>query len=179
VDPSLKDLTAQIDDATSLLLETASRLTDEQVRQPSLLPGWTRGHVLTHLARGADALRNLLDGVRTGVPRAAYESQQARDADIEAGSGRSAAELTADLRQSALAWRAAVDAIHGEAWATPVSTPDGKLIPASQLVIRRLVEIELHHVDLDAGYYPSDWPTTFNQLELTDPMRGQRADRLV
>jgi len=179
VDASLKDLTAQIDDATSLLLETAGRLTDEQVREPSLLVGWTRGHVLAHLARGSDALRNLLDGVRTGIPGAAYASQEARNADIEAGSGRRAAELTADIRESAAAWRAAVDAVPNDGWTTPVSIPGGTLIPASQVVIRRLVEIELHHVDLDAGYRPSDWPTTFNQLELVDPMRGWRADRLV
>ena len=179
MDPSLKDLTAQIDDATSLLLSTAVRLTDDQVRQPSLLPGWSRGHVLTHLARGGDALRNLLDGVRTGTPRPAYASQEARAADIEAGSGRTAAELTADIRESAAAWRAAVDAVPDDAWTEQVSIPGPKTIPASQVVIRRLVEIELHHVDLDAGYRPSDWPTTFNELELVEPMRGQRADRLV
>jgi len=179
VDASLKDLTAQIDDATSLLLETAGRLTDEQVREPSLLVGWTRGHVLTHLARNSDAMRNLLNGVRTGIPGTAYPSQEARDADIEAGSGRRATELVADIRKSATAWRAAVEAVPDDAWTTPVSVPPGTLVPASQVVIRRLVEIELHHVDLDAGYRPSDWPTTFNQLELVDPMRGWRADRLV
>ena len=51
--------------------------------------------------------------------------------------------------------------------------------PASQVLVRRLVELELHHVDLDAGYRPADWPTTFNELELPEPMRTQRADRIV
>jgi len=179
VDASLKDRIAQVDDATALLLETAAKLTDEQVRQPSLLPGWTRGHVLTHIARSGDALRNLLEGARQGIQREAYASQETRDADIEAGSARSAAALTADVRESAAAWRAAVESMPEHAWAFQVSGLGSKPFPATQLVIRRLVEIELHHVDLDAGYRPSDWPTTFNELELTEPMRTQRADRLV
>ena len=37
--------------ATSRLLATATALSDAQVREPSSLPGWTRGHVLTHIAR--------------------------------------------------------------------------------------------------------------------------------
>lgn len=178
VDPSLKDLTDQIDDATTLLLETSGRLTDDDVRQPSLLPGWSRGHVLTHVARSGDVLRGLLDGARTGVPGRGYAGSSDREDAIEAGAGRRAAVLTADVRDSAAAWRAAVLAMPAESWAAPVTLGD-KNVRASYLMTVRLVEIELHHVDLDAGYLPSDWPTTFNQLELTEPMRGQRADRLV
>src|SRR5260370_38967831 len=77
----------QVDDATQRMLKTASTLSDEEVRQPSLLPGWTRGHVLAHLAGNADALRNLLIWARTGVKAPAYASQQARDEAIEAGGG--------------------------------------------------------------------------------------------
>ncbi|MEV7393377.1 maleylpyruvate isomerase N-terminal domain-containing protein, partial [Streptomyces sp. NPDC091215] len=50
----------QINAATGHLLETAARFTDADVRAPSLLPGWSRGHVLTHVARNADGGRNLL-----------------------------------------------------------------------------------------------------------------------
>jgi maleylpyruvate isomerase len=173
VDASLKQLHDQIDDATAGLLETLSRLTDDDVRRPSLLPGWTRGHVLTHLARGGDALRNLLDG------RPAYVSRDARNADIEAGAARSAAELAADVRASAAAFRETALAQPDDGW-TRVLTVDGVgNFPASQVLVRRLVELELHHVDLDAGYRSTDWPTTFNELELVEPMRTQRADRIV
>ena len=178
MDPSLKDLTDQIDDATILLLQTAAGLTDAQVREPSLLDGWTRGHLLTHIARSGDVLSGFLDGVRTGVPGTGYGSDGAREAGIEAGAGRSAAELTADVRKSAAAWRVAVDTMPADGWATPVLL-GGRPTPAGQLLVARLVEIELHHVDLGAGYQPSDWPTTFNELELKDPQRQWRADRLV
>lgn len=173
MDASLKQLHDQIDDATAGLLETLSRLTDDDVRRPSLLPGWTRGHVATHLARGGNALRNLLDG------QPAYVSPQARKADIEAGAGRTAAELAADVRASAAAFRETALALPDDGW-TRVLTVDGVgSFPASQVLTRRLVELELHHVDLDAGYRSTDWPTTFNELELPEPMRTQRADRIV
>jgi maleylpyruvate isomerase len=178
VDASLKDLTDQIDEATTLLLQTAAGLTDDQIRADSQLDGWSRGHVLTHLARSADVIRGYLDGIRSGVPATGYGSAGAREADIEAGAGRSAAELTADVRDSALAWRASVDAMPADGWARPVLLYS-KQQPAGELLIVRLVEIELHHVDLGAGYQPSDWPTTFNELQLKDPQRQWRADRLV
>ena len=40
--------------------------TDSWARQPSLLPGWTRGHVLSHLARNADAMVRTLAGTARG-----------------------------------------------------------------------------------------------------------------
>lgn len=178
MDPSLKDRTDQIDEATARLLETVDRLTDVEVGRASLLPGWSRGHVLTHLARGADALRNLLDWARTGVPTPAYASPEARETDIEAGAGRGAAELAADVHDSAAAWRAAVEAMPEDGWNRLVSAPGLGEFPVRVVLLRRLVEVELHHVDLGAGYRSVDWPTTFNELELTDPLRAQRADRL-
>jgi maleylpyruvate isomerase len=71
------------------------------MRISSLLPGWTRGHVLTHLARNADGGSRLLTWARTGTPSAEYPSLEARATQIEAGAGRSAAELVADARASA------------------------------------------------------------------------------
>ncbi len=36
---------------------------------PSLLPGWTRGHVLTHIARNADSFVRVLEAARSGRDR--------------------------------------------------------------------------------------------------------------
>ena len=76
MDPALQPLSDQIDFATQRLLGTARIIDDADLQAPSLLPGWTRGHVLAHLARGADALRNLMIGVRVGEPRPAYASPE-------------------------------------------------------------------------------------------------------
>jgi maleylpyruvate isomerase len=173
------DLLARIAAATERLLDTVRRFTDDDIRQPSLLPGWTRSHVLAHLAGGAGALRNLLDSARTGEAIPAYASQQARDEAIEAGSKQDAATLLAEVVASADRFRAAATALPEEAWERSVQVLTGAPMPATELLERRLVELELHHTDLDAGYGVGDWPPAFVALELGEPMRSQRADRLA
>jgi hypothetical protein len=36
----------------------------------------------------------------------------------------------------------------------------------------------LHHADLGAGYGPGDWPAEFTAMDLPEPMRTQRRERL-
>ncbi len=64
---------------------STARVIAEPDLRPSrrCLPGWTRAYVLAHLARGADAMRNLLVGARSGEDRAAYASAEARAAETE------------------------------------------------------------------------------------------------
>src|SRR5450755_3451324 len=111
-----RQLSDQIDDATQRLLGTARVIAEPDLRQPSLLPGWTRAHVLAHLARSADAMRNLLIGARSGQDRPAYISGQAREADIEYGAGLRAKELMADLADSAKAFRTIARHLPDAAW---------------------------------------------------------------
>jgi len=162
--------------ATGRLTTDAAGLTDRQVREPSLLPGWSRGHVLAHLAGNAGGLRNLLIWARTGVETPQYPSVAARDAAIEAGSGRPAAELAADLEQSAAAFAAEAASLPASAWGAAVHGIRGQEHPAWFTLFRRLTEVEMHHVDLGLSYGPSDWPAQFvnDQLEL---VAGQFASR--
>jgi maleylpyruvate isomerase len=74
--------------ATADLVGAIGGLLDADVRAPSPLPGWTRGHVLTHLARNAEGGTRLLEWARTSVPSYEYESVAARAAAIEQGAGR-------------------------------------------------------------------------------------------
>lgn len=168
-DPLL--LTGEVEDATARLLRTVAGLGAADVAGPSLLPRWTRGHVLTHLARNADAVVNLLTAARTGEPIPMYASPEARAADIEAGAGRSPAELLDDLRGGSVRFAAAVEAMPVAAWAATVQTHRGPW-PAAMLVWGRLREIEVHHVDLDAGYRPADWPEAFAQRLLHEVATG-------
>jgi maleylpyruvate isomerase len=87
-------------------------------------------------------------------------------------------ELMADLADSAMALRAIARQLPDEGWQVPVRILDSAPFPAAQLLTRRLVEVELHHCDLGAGYGPADWPATFATMELAEPMRSQRQDRL-
>jgi hypothetical protein len=56
---------------------------------------------------------------------------------------------------------------------------DSPSFPADELLIRRLVEVELHHCDLGIGYGHTKWPEAFTAMDLAEPMRSQRADRLT
>ncbi|MBM9507923.1 maleylpyruvate isomerase family mycothiol-dependent enzyme [Actinacidiphila acididurans] len=151
----------QIDAATEHLLWTASRFTDSDVRAPSLLPNWSRGHVLTHVARNADGGRRLLLWARTGVETAEYPSLAARDEEIENGAGRSADALVADLRESAAEFAAEYRRMTTAAWDRTVRWTRGQERPAARAADSRLTEVLVHHVDLDAGYTPAQWPPHF------------------
>jgi len=168
-DPLL--LTGEVDAATDRLLRTVAAFDAADVAAASPLPGWTRGHVLTHLARNADGFVNLLTAARTGEPIPMYASADARATDIEAGAGRAPADLLDDLRRSAERFAAAVDAMPVEAWAATVQTRRGPW-PAAMLVWGRLREVEVHHVDLAAGYRPGDWPDAFAQRLLHEVATG-------
>jgi maleylpyruvate isomerase len=174
----LHELIDQIDQATQRLLDTARVITEPDLRAPSLLPGWTRAHVVAHVARNADAMRNLLVGARTGQDRPAYASAEAREAGIEQGAAMRASELMADLAGSAMALRTVARQLPEEGWQVPVRILDSDPFPAAQLLTRRLVEVELHHCDLGAGYGSANWPAAFAAMELAEPMRSWRQDRL-
>jgi maleylpyruvate isomerase len=178
MDAAQRELHDRIDDATQRLLGGARIMSESDLRAPSLLPGWTRAHVLAHLARGADAMRNLLVGARSGQVRPAYASAQARQAGIDEGAAMTAKDLMADLADSAMALRTVARQLPDEAWRVPLRVLDSAPFPAAQILTRRLVEVELHHCDLGAGYGPADWPPAFAAMDLAEPMRSQRQDRL-
>jgi uncharacterized protein (TIGR03083 family) len=97
---SVEELLRDLAESTDGLVTAADGLSDADVRAPSLLPGWARGHVLSHLARNAEGGTRLLDGARAGVPGYEYLSVATRAAEIEQGAGRPAADLAADVRQT-------------------------------------------------------------------------------
>ena len=146
---------------TADLVDAIAGLSDADVRAPSPLPGWTRGHVLTHLARNAEGGTRQLEWARTGVPSYQYESLAARAAAIEQGAGRPAAALVADVRSSADGFFAAADRMPAQAWQRTVRWTTGHEAEAALIVPMRLGEVLIHDVDLDIGYRPQDWPAAF------------------
>jgi maleylpyruvate isomerase len=155
-------LRARVTAATAVLRTSAGQISEQQAREPSLLPGWSRGHLLTHLARNADSLRNLLTWARTGVETPQYSSPEERSEGIERGAGRPAAELIADLDESAAALDAAAASLPAAAWAAQVGWGHA----GWYTLWRRLTEVEIHHVDLGLGYSPEDWPEAFASYSL-------------
>ncbi|MFF9375149.1 maleylpyruvate isomerase family mycothiol-dependent enzyme [Streptomyces griseoluteus] len=148
---------ARVQEATERLLSAAAALDNAALSEPSRLPGWTRGHVLAHIARNADALVNVLEG------RPMYVSAETRDADIERDAPRPLETHLTDVRDSAARFDAAGSA-PGD-WNRVVELRNGITDVADRLPFRRWAEIELHHVDLGAGYELEDLPAEFTERE--------------
>jgi maleylpyruvate isomerase len=155
------DVLERLAGATADLITDSLQLTDADVREPSLLPGWTRGHVLTHLARNAEGGTRLLGWARTGTPSYEYPSVAARAAAIEQGAGRPAAILVADVRATATELADAAAQMPPGAWQNLVTWTTGQQTPAEMIARSRLAEVLIHHVDLDAGFGPDTWPAAF------------------
>ncbi|MHA6763420.1 maleylpyruvate isomerase family mycothiol-dependent enzyme [Streptacidiphilus sp. PAMC 29251] len=161
-------------DSAAALLRSVEQMRPEQVFEPSALPGWTRGHVLAHICRNADALGNLLRGARTSQPIAMYPSPESRERGIQDGAKHTLAEHLADLRASGLRFAAATEAMPDAAWSVEVPHRTGPF-PASGVPLKRVAEVEYHHVDLGLDYTPAHWPAAFvaEQLAaLTTRYRG-------
>jgi maleylpyruvate isomerase len=147
------------------LIEAIDGLADADVAAASLLPGWTVGHVLTHIARNADSHVRMIEGAEAGGVADQYDGgESTRSADIERGAGRNAAEVVADVVASAerleRSWSTA-----GTAWTGEGRTLGG-LAPIADLPFRRWRETELHHFDLGRGYGMDQWPAEYVRLEL-------------
>ena len=159
---------AWMNDGTERLLADLAGLPDEALTAPTALPGWTRRHLLAHLAANAGALRNLVYWARTGEERRMYASQQQRDADIAAGAERPAGELRAWVQSSAAALAADLDSLPGPAWEATVITAQGVTRTAEQIPWMRVREVYVHAVDLAAGTAFADLPADFLAALLDD-----------
>ncbi|WP_436699958.1 maleylpyruvate isomerase family mycothiol-dependent enzyme [Nocardioides sp. BYT-33-1] len=147
---------------------TAARLDAAACAAPSLLPDWTRGHVLAHVAANADALLNLAHWARTGTETPMYTSPDQRAAGIERGAMLPAADLTAWQTRSATALATALDALSEDQWAHAVRTAHGRTVPATQIPWLRAREVMIHAVDLDTGTTFADLPTDFLDALVAD-----------
>ena len=132
-----------------LLGDTIS-VEDAAWREPSQLPGWSRAHVATHLARHAEAFGRLANWAHTGHPQQMYPGD--RNADIDAGAGRSGLEIQTDLDTATGRLAEEFDAVaEAGAWEHSVTLRDGREVRAGQLPAGRLTEVIIHHLDLGIG----------------------------
>ena len=158
--------------STAALLASIEALSDAEVSAPSLLPDWSRGHVLAHVARNADGILNLIVWAHTDSPVPMYASVDTRNGDIEAGSGLSAELLRVEIAQSA---QRVDDALTGVLALDDASIadimsrlvqfgaprPQAPQVAFSWVPLLRRREVEVHHLDLALTYGPDDWPDDF------------------
>ncbi|WP_408895403.1 maleylpyruvate isomerase family mycothiol-dependent enzyme [Nocardioides sp. R1-1] len=155
----MTSLTAALPAATDRLLATARSLSEADWAAPSLCAGWSRSHVLAHLALNAEGLAGVLRGIRDGRPTTMYASDEARDGDIDALAAEAPAVVLDRLVAGCAALADVAAVADGLAPGTTFErTPGGRSMPADAVPSLRLREVEIHHADLDAGYGPADWP---------------------
>ncbi|MEV6226806.1 maleylpyruvate isomerase family mycothiol-dependent enzyme [Saccharopolyspora shandongensis] len=142
------------------LREALAALTDDQVAAPSLLPGWSRGHVLAHLTDNARAFARVSELALRGELVDAYEGGQAeRDAIIEGLAASSADEHRSAIARHSAALEAVWSQAAADDWARPVRFRNGDL---GGLVHMRWREVWIHLVDLDLGVGPQEWTDEFS-----------------
>jgi maleylpyruvate isomerase len=141
--------------AQRMLDDALAGLDEATARRASLLPEWSIGHVLTHVARNADSVVWRLEGAAAGELRDQYPGGLAqRRADIAAGADRSAAELVADVARSSAAVARTVTALPDAAWDAPSRTSRGIVESSREAVLSRWREVVVHHGDLGLGPVP-------------------------
>lgn len=153
--------------AHQLLLSSLNNLTDAECREPSMLPNWSRGHVLTHLARNADSHAHLLVAAGSGEIADQYPGGiQVRNQAIEDGSNRTVDELINDLRTSIYSLEAEWAKATPTTWQGEGRTARGAVIAMSDLVFLRWREVEVHHADLGREFGWQQWSDLYVRLEL-------------
>jgi maleylpyruvate isomerase len=155
--------TADIDEvrgAHQRLHQSVVGLDEATIRRPSGLPGWSVGHVLSHLARNADSIVRRLEAAEQGEHVEQYVGgAQGRADEIERGSSRSAASIVDDVIASNERVERTFDRVSPDVWDRPVAAGAAvsRLVVASHLASARWCEVEIHHVDLGLGYRAADW----------------------
>lgn len=159
------------------LFVRAADLGDAGLDAPSTLPGWTRKHLVAHVAANAGALGNLVHWAATGERTPMYASPQERAAGIEWGAAKPAAELTTWLRSSAAELAASTGALSDAQWQSPVVTAQGRTVPATELPWMRSREVCVHAVDLGTGPAFADLPAGFLSALCDDVVAQRTKDR--
>lgn len=163
--PDFADLLANADEA---LVRTVDGLADEAYAEPSLLPDWSRAHVVAHLTLNAEGLVGVLHGAHLGQPQSMYASPEARNADIAELATAAPADLRERFLTSVGLFGESLGAMADGDWdgrfeRVPGAAPDFAL---ANVPLMRVREVEIHHADLAAGYAAADWPEAFRVVLL-------------
>ena len=153
---------------TAYFARALGDLTDEQLTEPSLLPGWTRAALIAHVGYNARALTRLCEWARTGVETPMYASAAQRGAEIERGATLPPRALRHLFAHSEVhlnvEWRDLTD----EQWDAQVRTAQGRTVPVRETAWMRTREVWIHAIDLDNGASFLDFPPELVDRLATD-----------
>ena len=155
------DRLAWVATGTKLCQVSLQELGESAYRAPSALPGWSRRHLVAHLAANAEALGRLAHWARTGEETPMYSSPEQRAADIESGATLTGTQLTEWFERSADELADRLETFPPDRWGTEVVTAQGRAVPAMEIPWLRAREVMVHAVDLDRGTSFADLPEPF------------------
>ena len=137
---------------------TAS-FSEEDIKAPSELPGWTRGHVLAHICGIANAMARQLEYAARGESIELYDGgHDGRTRAIDMAAGHSLGEHRADLEASLDRALRAFDSLDEPGWREPISYRGGVVFDGGLALWRELV---IHATDLGTGRGPETWSRPF------------------
>jgi maleylpyruvate isomerase len=153
---------------TAFFARKLNELPDAELDGGSLLPGWTRRHVVAHVGYNARAIARLIEWAATGVETPMYSSPEARNHEIEFGATLSPIALRHLFDHSAVHLNVEWRDLPEDAWHQKVKTAQGRIVPAEETVWMRTREVWLHAIDLDNGAKFSDIPESVLERLLED-----------
>ncbi len=157
------------------LIRTVDALTDDELAAASLLPGWSRAHVVAHVALNGLALAGVLLGVVHDRRVPMYASDAARDGAIEELAAAGSAVLRDQVLVATTEFAHALGAMDGHHWGASFDrVPGGPTWPVTDAPQMRRRELEIHHADLGAAYTRAAWPEDF-VVELLDAVSVDHA----
>ncbi|WP_369746397.1 maleylpyruvate isomerase family mycothiol-dependent enzyme [Paenarthrobacter sp. AMU7] len=152
-------LPEELHKAAGTVTRILAKLDDSSVAEPSELPGWTRGHVLAHLAGISNAMARQLEYARRGETGELYDGgMDGRNKAIALAAGHSLTEHTEAVTTAMDAAIAAFDALGPEDWQARIAYRDGTVLDGGLALWR---ELTIHASDSGVGFGPETWNRPF------------------
>ena len=157
-----------MEQGTAAFIAASDRIDDDSLGEDTALTGWTRRHLMAHVAANAEALGRLVRWASTGEECRMYSSPQQRNDDIENGSRLPATDLRQWVRSSARKLSDDLSGLSAAQWGHCVVTAQGRTVTARALPWMRSREVMVHAVDLGSGTTFADLPAAFLEALVAD-----------
>jgi maleylpyruvate isomerase len=149
---------------------------DTRLAEPSGLPGWTRKHVVAHVAFNARGLCRLARWAATGEVTPMYASVAARGDEIAEGARWPASRLRDLVLAEQGALTEALSGLDSAGWSAEVALVSGRPCGAVDIPWMRVRELWIHAVDLGVGGDFADFPTGLVDELIVDVLARRREE---
>ncbi len=145
--------------ASIAVREAVATMAAVQFRDDSVLPDWTRAHVVAHICGFSNAIARQFEYAVEGKVIQHYDGgAEGRDADIDALVAEDPAVIRGAMEEGLDRMTAAIGSMSGDDWDLPISYREGIAFDGLLAAWRELV---IHLADLDLGRGSDGWSEAF------------------